>query len=189
MWRVIGWQVRSRRDRSIALSAGILIARFPAKWEDPSMRVTACLPGLLSVIGLTVIGTGCRSPTPFQPIHVELVAGEGTVVGGIAPCFGIPPSPGGPTYVAGTVTVFRGQVRWKPDGPGSFLAVLPTARVAEQSVATNATYRFVLDAGSYVLQAHFAGARFASPNAVVPFIGVTVSAGRVTAQSIPNECK
>jgi hypothetical protein len=153
------------------------------------MRLTALPLWVMSVIGIAVIGTGCASPTPLRPGHVERATGEGSVVGGIDPCFGIPPSPSEPTYVAGTVTVYRGRVTWKPDRPGSFVAVLPSARVAEQTVATNATYRFVLEAGSYVLQAHYAGARFASPNAVVPFIGVMVSPGRVSAQSIPNECK
>lgn len=153
------------------------------------MRTTARLTRILLVVGLTVLGTGCGSPIPPGPIPVQLTAGKGAVVGGIAPAMGFPPPRVAPTDVAGTVTVLRGQVSWKPDGPGSFLAVLPTARVAEQSVATNATYRFVLDPGSYVLQAHFAGARFASLDAVVPYIEVTVSAGKVTAQSIPNECK
>lgn len=111
------------------------------------------------------------------------------MVGGIAPCYGLPPTPGGPTSVAGTVTVFRGKITWKPDGPGSYLAVLPTARVADQSVATNANYRFVLDPGSYVLQAHFTAAGDAYPDAVTPFIGVTVRAGLETDQSIINACK
>jgi hypothetical protein len=110
------------------------------------------------------------------------------VVGGIAPCYGIPPPPGGPTYVAGTVTVFRGQVTWKPIGLGSSVAVLPTAQVAEQAVATNATYRFVLDPGSYVLQAHYAEARFDSADTVGPFIAVAVTSGVVAPVSIPNEC-
>lgn len=91
--------------------------------------------------------------------------------------------------MAGTVAVFRGHVTWKPTEPGNWVAVLPTARVAEQRVATNATYRFVLDPGSYVLQAHYAGARFASADAIVPFIAVTVRGGAVVPVSIPNECK
>jgi hypothetical protein len=142
---------------------------------------------LSAVLALATLGAGCSSPSPV-PTHPQLPAGQGAVVGGIAPCHGLPPTPGGPTYVAGTVTVFRGQVTWKPAGPGSSVAVLPTAQVAEQTVGTNATYRFVLDPGSYVLQAHYAGARFASADAVVPFIAVTVRSGVVAPVSIPNEC-
>ena len=142
---------------------------------------------LPAVFAIAILATACGSPSPV-PTPVQLPEHHGTVVGGISPCYGIPPTPGGPIYVAGTVTVLRGQVAWKPAGPGSSVAVLPTAQVAEQSVATNATYRFVLDPGSYVLQAHYAGARFASPDAIVPFIAVTVRSGVVTPASIPNEC-
>ena len=135
------------------------------------MRLTALPLWVMSVIGIAVIdGMRVANSAPSGPCGTR--DRRGGVVGGIDPCFGIPPSPSEPTYVAGTVTVYRGRVTWKPDRPGSFVAVLPSARVAEQTVATNATYRFVLEAGSYVLQAHYAGARFASPNAVVPFIGM-----------------
>jgi hypothetical protein len=143
-------------------------------------RLTVLLPAAAMV----ALGVGCGSPIPRPPPH-QLPDGQGAVVGGIAFCSGLAPAPHGPTYVAGIVTVFRGTVTWKPVAPGTYLAVLPTARVAEQSVATNSTYRFVLDPGSYVLQAHYAGA---SANAIGPFIGVTVRTGQVTDGSIPNVC-
>jgi hypothetical protein len=117
---------------------------------------------LLPVVVLMILGTGCGSATP-TPAPQQFPGGRGAVVGGINPCFGIPPTPGGPTYVAGTVTVLRGQVTWKPTGPGSSVPVLPTAQVTEQTLATNATYRFLLDPGSYVLEAHYAGEAVNSP--------------------------
>jgi hypothetical protein len=91
-------------------------------------------------------------------------------------------------YVAGTVTVLRGYVTWTPIGPGTSRAVLPTLKVAEQTVAANATYRLVLDPGSYVLEGQYAGPASASPSPLRPFASVIVTAGHTSAAPIPNDC-
>lgn len=142
----------------------------------------------LAGTGLMILGTACGSASPAPVPQQQLPSGKGAVVGGIYPCFGIPPTPGGPTYVAGTVRVLRGQVTWKPIAPGESAAVLPTTQVAELTLATNATYRFVLEPGSYVLQGHYAGTDYEAPNTVTPFVAVTVTAGATSAVSIPNQC-
>lgn len=133
---------------------------------------------------LAACGSTVNTPPPQQLPH-----GKGAVVGGIEPCSGLPPSPGGPTYVAGMVRVLRGEVTWRPSGPGSLTAILPATQVDEQTVGTESRYRFVLNPGQYVLQAQYAGSRFAGPDAVRPYIPIIVRAGTTLAASIPNECK
>jgi hypothetical protein len=81
--------------------------------------------------------------------------GKAVVTGGVIPCSGLPIS-NGPHYAAGTVTVLKGQVRWKSAGQGNLQDVLPTDVVAQQSVGTNGTYRFVLEPGRYVIQSGYA---------------------------------
>ena len=105
------------------------------------------------------------------------------LTGGVDPCFGLPPTPGGPTYAAAYVTVSAGVVTWVPSGPGALQAVFPNSVAASQDVGTNATFTFTLAPGPYVLRA-----RFASGN-VEPFVDATVAAGVVTRKDIPNACK
>jgi hypothetical protein len=102
----------------------------------------------------------------------------GVITGGIIPCEGLP-VPNGPHYAAGVVTVFKGHVTLQDN---SF--VFPREVVAHQTVQVNATYRFELPAGHYVLQA-----RFPPPANVVPFKEVTLSAGETQYVDIPNVCK
>ena len=108
--------------------------------------------------------------------------GKGVVTGGIMPCEGIV-IPNGPHYAAGAVTVLKGQVTWKSTGQGTSVAVFPTTVVAQESVAMNATYRFALEPGQYVLEA-----QFPPPSNALPFTGVTLRAGDNLSVDIPNMC-
>jgi hypothetical protein len=107
---------------------------------------------------------------------------KGVVTGGIMPCGMIAPS--GVLYVAGTVTVLKGQETLRSTGPSTYVTVFPTTVVTQQSVVTNGTYRFVLDPGQYVLRA-----RYSPPGDVAPFVNVTLRAGTNLKVDIPNMCK
>jgi hypothetical protein len=69
--------------------------------------------------------------------------------------------------------------------PGGFRYVLPTVRVAEQTVLAHHKYRFTVAPGHYVLAAHYA---VAGSN-IEPWVSVLVRVGKVTEQNIPNECR
>ena len=123
-----------------------------------------------TVLGLALVAVliGCTSPSPTT----------GVLIGGIMPCEGVPVAYG-PTYAAGVVTVLEGQIQQTNAGPH-----LPTAVVTQEHVAVNATYRFTLKPGHYVLQA-----TFSPPANVEPFVEATVTAGETTKADIPNVCK
>lgn len=110
------------------------------------------------------------------------LAGNGVVTGGIIPCEGIV-IPNGPHYAAGTVTVLKGRVTWKTTAEGNYIGVFPTSVVDQESVATNATYRFALEPGQYVLEA-----QFRSPSNAAPYIDITVQPGDDVWVDIPNQC-
>jgi hypothetical protein len=111
-----------------------------------------------------------------------VLARNGVVSGGIIPCQGIETS-NGPQYAAGTVTVLKGQVTWKSTAEGNHEGVFPTSVVDQQSVATNAPYRFALEPGRYVLEA-----RFPPPSNAAPYIDITVQPGDDIWVDIPNQC-
>jgi len=119
-------------------------------------------------------GTGVVTSAPNE---------TAVVTGGIIPCTGIP-IPNGPHYAAGTVTVLKGQVTWQSTGQGNLVNVFPTRVLTRERVATNATYRFVLEPGQYVLEA-----QFPPPSNVLPYTVVTVSAGDKLSVDIPNMCR
>jgi len=108
---------------------------------------------------------------------------KAVVVGGIAPCEGIPVH-GGPRYAAGTVTVLKGRVTWKRIDGQSRRPVFPTHVVADARVATNGMYRFILAPGHYVLRA-----RYQQPANVHPYVQVALKPGRVVHVDIPNICR
>jgi len=106
----------------------------------------------------------------------------GTVTGGIIPCAALG-YPGEPHYAAGTVIVLEGQLHWRSTGPGSSVAIFPTAVVVNEQVGVDASYDFVLPAGDYLLRA-----RFPPPANVEPSVSVTVHAGQTDHIDIPNMC-
>jgi hypothetical protein len=132
------------------------------------------------VIAFALLTTGCGSspaPTSAPPPN-----GKGLVIGGILPCMGVVMLRG-PHYAAGGVFVLKGQVAWKPVATGAMVPVLPDTVVAQETVTENSSYRFELDPGRYVLQAHYS-----YPSVVVPFIAVTVKAGAIVDIDISNNC-
>jgi hypothetical protein len=102
------------------------------------------------------------------------------VVGRIERCQAIV-DPAAGQYVAGTVRVLRGVVRWQPI-PGGSQAILPSDVVATQSVGSGDSYTFDLSPGMYVLQAPEEGFRMGRWTEVV------VKAGATTKADIPKDC-
>lgn len=113
----------------------------------------------------------------------EARVGKSFVVGDIMPCTGLFPGASKnlklPRYAAGTVFVLKGPMRRTPEGGWS----LPKHVVAKQTVRVNATYRFAVFPGHYVL-----AARLAHSNAE-GFLHVTVREGVTVHAVIPNSCK
>ena len=61
--------------------------------------------------------------------------------------------------------------------------VLPTNAVTQESIATNATYRFALEPGQYVLEAWLP-----PPANYDPYIEITVQPGADLWVDIPDQC-
>jgi uncharacterized membrane protein len=101
--------------------------------------------------------------------------GKAVVTGGVVPCSGLD-LPNGPHYAAGLVTVLRGKVTWISTDQGNIANVFPSGVVAQQSVGTNAMYRFVLEPGQYVLQAGYG------------YASVTLQPGDDLRIDIPDMC-
>jgi hypothetical protein len=123
---------------------------------------------LVAVVTLLSCQTSRVTSGPLSP------KGNGVVTGVIILCGGVPTPDG-------TVAVLKGQVT---AGLGSSGPVFPTTVVAQERVATNATYRFVLKPGDYVLHA-----QFPSPANVIPFTNITLRAGDNLSVDIPTVCK
>jgi hypothetical protein len=137
----------------------------------------------LALIGLFVLAAHTQADTLSRiSTSAHVPSGKAIVTGGIDPCEGIL-IPGGPRYAAGSVTVLRGRVTWKRIDRNSFATAFPTHVVAKVSVARNATYRFVLAPGHYVLRA-----RFPPPSNVYPFVQVALKSGEAVHIDIPNMC-
>jgi len=113
-------------------------------------------------IGVAVLLCGCD--VGGKPPVASLPAGYGAIVGGIEPCSGlVPPSP--PGFAAGTVIVMNGGTT-----------------VTSTHVAKGSQYRFTLLPGAYVLSGQD------DRGGPQSSIGVTVKAGQVVHQDIPNRC-
>jgi hypothetical protein len=102
--------------------------------------------------------------------------GHAIVAGGIIPCSGSGEVPNGTRYAGGVVSALKGQVIWRTTPNGNLGNVLPTDLVAQQFVPTNGNYRFVLEPGSYVLQAG------------ISYTVVTLQPGDDMYLDIPNMC-
>jgi hypothetical protein len=119
---------------------------------------------------------------PAVPVgRAEAKVGKSVVVGGIRPCSGLPPRmvKNLPDYVAGTVFVLKGRMIRTKQGGLSF----PKQVVTRQTVGVNATYRFALFPGHYVLTAHLPHSN------VRPFVQITVREGITTHADVPNMCR
>ena len=125
---------------------------------------------LVAAVGLAIASCQSSSPPP------------GFVIGGIAPCSGLPPNlvPNLPRYAAGTVTVLRGQVH-----ESAAQIVLPTTVVTQETVGTNEQYEFTLAPGQYVLRVLYAGAATPGPG----WLSITVKSGQTLRADFPNACK
>jgi hypothetical protein len=89
----------------------------------------------------------------------------------------------GPRHAAGTVTALRGRQTWTDNGHGTYRLQLPATAAARQHVATGQAFSLDLAAGRYVLVVGGSG------GSVLSFVGVSVAAGRVLHQDLPNLCK
>lgn len=130
---------------------------------------------LALMLVVNMAATGCGS-TAMR------TSGNGVIVGGIRPCAALE-TRGGPRYSAGTVQVLQGKTSWLDIGPGQKTVVLPSKMLAEAVIAQDASYRFELPAGLYVLKADYS-----PPTVVHPFVNVEVKAGTLLQQDIPNMC-
>lgn len=149
-----------------------------ARWVGP----VACVIVTVVLSGCAEPHSSTNHPSPAVASTTSVPVGDGVVVGKIQACNGI--ARGGPQgFVVGTVVALRGVTKVVPESAGVSRNVLPTVRSGSQSVGKNKRYRFVLPAGVYVLAAHYA-----TGGNVEPWIPVTVRAGVVTHQDIPNEC-
>ena len=106
--------------------------------------------------------------------------GKAIVAGGIIPCSALP-NPTLRHYAAGVVTVLKGQVTWKSAPQGNLQDVLPTTVIGEQRVGINATYRFVLEPGRYVVKA-------AKSSDFGAYTSVVLQPGDDLHIDIPNVC-
>lgn len=163
------------------------------------MRLVLSSWGFIRRVGLTLgiastlimCLTACQPRYPSNPPYLiatpqatsTIPAGDGVVVGGIKPCYGIYDAAADRGFWAGEALVYRGTVSTVPDGSGITRNILPTDLVTKQKVSRDQRYRFVLRPGRYVLVGHYA-----RPSDVFPWVEVEVTAGTVTGQNIPNEC-
>src|SRR5712691_2650905 len=162
------------------MDAGSSLSAVHWLWRSRSVwgRVIAALGVLATLVSCqTSSAVSVVSGTP-SPV------GKAIVTGGLVGCSAPLPCPyNAAPYVAGIVTVLAGHVNGHSTGCGTSTDVLPTTVVTQQSVTTYAKYRFVLDPGSYVLQA-----RFPPPSKVAPFTSVTLRAGDNLRVDIPDGC-
>jgi hypothetical protein len=154
-----------RRRRRTALGASI---------------VAASVGGSLIATG---VFTGSRPVTPLVPQRpASLAARIGRVTGYTDACEG-KGVPGTPHHAAGTVTALRGRATWKDNGRGTRRLELPATAAARQHVAEGQSFSLDLAVGQYVLVAPVGGSGGLS------FVDVTVTAGQVLHQDLPNLCK
>jgi hypothetical protein len=154
-----------RRRRKTAVAAGI---------------VAAAVGGSLIATG---VFTGNRPVTRVGPQRpAPLAARTGRVTGYIDVCEGIA-APGTSHHAAGTVTALRGRYTWKDNGRGTRRFELPATVAARQHVAEGQAFSLSLAVGQYVLVAPDGG------RGDLSFVEVTVTAGRVLHQDLPNLCK
>lgn len=117
--------------------------------------------------------SGSSRPAP-------LTARTGGVTGYIDPCEGIDT---GLPFAAGTVTALHGRETWKPNGDGTYRLLLPTTVAARQHVSQNRKFYFDLPPGRYVLVATY------DRGDATTYLGVSIVAGRVLHQNLPDLCK
>lgn len=147
---------------------------------------TPITPPTPAPIRITITSPNTNPPSPATTATGSATS-IGEVVGHINACFGIPPNHV-PRSVAGTVEALRGRVRSVADGPGSWRIVLPTTRVAIETVAAGHDYHFRLPPGHYVI-AITKDRTTPAGRAPWRYIAATVTAGHATTASIPNTCK
>jgi hypothetical protein len=138
---------------------------------------------LLSTLAVSAVLAGCattnprpiasfpgptqRVPTPPNSTSAPVAVTDGTVLGGMYRCSGLPLSVSGPpTLIAGSVSVFRG----------------PNAGLPDEIVNTDGTYALELAPGPYVLVGHATGSNLAPPMA-----RVEVSSGSIIHQDLDYE--
>ncbi len=133
-------------------------------------RCCLSLAGVFLLAACDRVGSSASLPT-----------GKGAVTGGIGRCdaLGVP----GPKYMAGAVTVLRGQIKWHKTSSGNFATILPKHVAGRTHVGMDETNRFVLAPGYYVLTA-----RFPPPSDYRPLIGFKLRAGEAPRVDLPNQC-
>lgn len=135
--------------------------------------------------GLIITLAGCQA-NPTSLNRSTIPNGDGAVLGGIEACYALPilrPKQD-QGFVAGTVVVYRGAMRFHTATDGVITNVYPVDQVTTVDIAHYHQYRFTLPPGTYVLLAHHPAG---SP--ALEWVQVVVHAGTVTKQNIPDECR
>jgi hypothetical protein len=162
---IVAARARARRRRRITALGAIVAAAVGG-----GLIATGVFTGSRPVTGI-----GLQRPAP-------LAARTGAVTGYIDACAGVF-IPESQRHAAGTVTALRGRYIWKDDSRGIRRLQLPATAAARQHVAAGQAFSFDLAVGPYVLVVRDGGGN------VVSFVDVTVTAGRVLHQDLPNLCK
>jgi hypothetical protein len=164
-------------DAGASADAAAVIAAARARARRRRRRAALAAGIVAASAGGGLLAAGV-TPVPRPQRPAPVAARTGRVTGYIDACeaIGIPRQ----RHAAGTVTALRGRLTWKDDGRETYQPQLPTTTAARQRVAAGHTFSFDLAAGQYVLVAR---------GVDLSFIDVTVTAGRVLHQDLPNRCK
>jgi hypothetical protein len=173
-------------DAGASAEAAAVIAAAQARARRRRRKTALGAIIVAAAVGGGLIATGVFTGSrPVTRIGLQrpapLAARTGTVTGYIDACEGV--SLPGSHHAAGTVTALRGRYIWKDNSRGTPRLQLPATAAARQHVAEGQAFSFDLAVGQYVLVVRDGGGN------VLSFVDVTVTAGRVLHQDLPNLCK
>jgi hypothetical protein len=188
-----------------ALIAEALIAEARARARRRRLRIAVAVIGAVAVAAVAVLLTARSGAQPAKTEllrHAAPVTVTGVVTGHLEACSGLGPLGHDRPVTPGTVIVLRGTVRSAPLGHGTWRLVLPAGpAVAQEYIGDNYTqvFRFALPPGRYVLVGRYGPAgRPARPIYEAPgglytsnattMNQVTIVAGRVVREDLPNDC-
>jgi hypothetical protein len=176
---------------AVDAAAVIAEARAHARHRRRRVALAVIAVAIVAASGL-LIARAVSRPSPVDrsyPHTAPPPSRTGVVTGRLEACralpIGIGPFKNNPLPVTpGTVTVLRGQETWKPVGHGTYKLVLPTTVLARAYIGDNyhQMFHFMLPPGPYVLVG-----RYTSGN-IISTWPISVTAGTILHQDVPNEC-
>jgi hypothetical protein len=196
-WEALTWEALAAEalteealtGEALTGEALIAEARAHARRRRRRVALVVIAAAVVAAAGALIAHSGSSTShaTRAHPHVVALAARTGVVTGHLEACSGLPIglfANDAPPVTPGTVTVLRGKESWKPAGPGESRPVLPATVVAREYIRNNynQTFRFVLPAGKYILVGRYTHSNFSIPGPI------TVTAGKVLRQDVPNVC-